>query len=76
MLTDGGLGIAVFAPFSSHRFFFPVQPIPVSPIGISPRVFPILAWEAAVFAPFPLAAWGSRFICFWAKKKRREHAEK
>jgi inner membrane protein len=33
-LTDGGLGIAYFLPFSSARYFFPVQPIAVSPIGL------------------------------------------
>jgi inner membrane protein len=31
--TNGGLGIAFFAPFSDERFFFPVRPIQVSPIG-------------------------------------------
>src|SRR5215831_3500297 len=31
--TNGGLGIAFFAPFSNERFFFPVRPIAVSPIG-------------------------------------------
>jgi inner membrane protein len=36
--TDGGLGVALFAPFSSERFFFPWQPIEVSPLGIS-RMF-------------------------------------
>jgi inner membrane protein len=34
MLTNGGLGIALFAPFSNERFFFPFRPIEVSPIGI------------------------------------------
>ena len=34
-LTDGGLGIAFFAPFDSTRYFFPWRPISVSPIGIS-----------------------------------------
>jgi inner membrane protein len=33
MLTDGGLGVALFAPFSSERYFFPRRPIEVSPIG-------------------------------------------
>jgi inner membrane protein len=33
-LTDGGLGIAVFAPFDNSRYFFPVRPIAVSPIGL------------------------------------------
>jgi inner membrane protein len=32
-LTDGGLGVAFFAPFSNHRYFFPWRPIRVSPIG-------------------------------------------
>jgi len=32
-LTNGGLGIAFLAPFSDQRFFFPVRPIAVSPIG-------------------------------------------
>ncbi|MEO6203648.1 MAG: metal-dependent hydrolase [Nitrospirales bacterium] len=34
-LTDGGLGIAFFAPFDSTRYFFPWRPVSVSPIGIS-----------------------------------------
>ena len=33
-LTNGGQGIAFFAPFSSRRYFFPVRPIAVSPIGL------------------------------------------
>ena len=32
-LTDGGLGVALFAPFSNERYFFPWTPIAVSPIG-------------------------------------------
>ena len=32
-LTDGGLGIAFFAPFHNERYFFPWTPIRVSPIG-------------------------------------------
>ena len=35
MLTNGGLGAAVFAPFSNERYFFPWRPIEVSPIGVS-----------------------------------------
>jgi len=34
MLTNGGLGVALFAPFSSERFFWPWRPIEVSPIGL------------------------------------------
>jgi inner membrane protein len=32
-MTDGGLGIAFFAPFHNQRYFFPWRPIRVSPIG-------------------------------------------
>jgi inner membrane protein len=34
-LTNGGLGVALFWPFTPERFFFPFRPIEVSPIGIS-----------------------------------------
>lgn len=30
--TDGGLGVAFFAPFNTARYFFPVRPLRVSPI--------------------------------------------
>ena len=38
MLTDGGRGVALFAPFDNERYFFPWTPIRVSPIGVS-RLF-------------------------------------
>ena len=34
MLTDGGPGVALFAPFSNERHFFPWRPVEVSPIGL------------------------------------------
>jgi inner membrane protein len=34
-LTDGGMGVAFFAPFHNARYFFPVAPISVSPIGLT-----------------------------------------
>lgn len=33
-MTNGGLGVAFFAPFSNNRYFLPWQPIEVSPIGL------------------------------------------
>jgi inner membrane protein len=33
-MTDGGLGVAFFAPFDNHRYFLPWTPIRVSPIGL------------------------------------------
>ena len=32
--TNGGLGVAFFAPFSSKRYFFPFRPLEVSPLSI------------------------------------------
>lgn len=37
--TNGGLGVAFFAPFSNERYFFPWRPIEVSPIGGLTRLF-------------------------------------
>ena len=34
-LTNGGLGIAFFAPFDSTRYFFAWRPVRVSPISIT-----------------------------------------
>jgi inner membrane protein len=33
--TNGGLGVAFFAPFDNSRYFFPWQPIEVSPLGMA-----------------------------------------
>jgi inner membrane protein len=47
--TNGGRGIAFFAPFSGARYFFPWRPIEVSPIGagfFSARGLRVLACEA------------------------------
>lgn len=36
MLTNGGYGVALFSPFSNHRYFFHgFRPVQVSPIGAS-----------------------------------------
>lgn len=54
MLTDGGLGAAVLWPWSSERFFFPFQPIPVAPIGrafLSARGLYCVLVELGVFSP-------------------------
>lgn len=66
-LTDGGLGVAFFAPFDNGRYFFPVRPIEVSPIGagfFSRRGLAVLASEFVwVWLPSLLlvaAAWGAR----------------
>jgi len=48
MLTDGGSGVALLAPFSNERFFFPWRPVEVSPIGLgffSDRGLTVIASE-------------------------------
>lgn len=55
MLTDGGLGCALFAPFDWGRYFFPVTPIPVSPIGIHGNIADVFLWELAMVWPIFIA---------------------
>jgi len=52
-LTDGGLGVAFFAPFDATRYFFPWRPIRVSPIG------------AAFFGAGGLRTLASEFTWVW-----------
>ena len=57
--TDGGLGVAFFAPFEDARYFFPWRPIEVSPIGLDrflgPRALEVLRSELLwVVAPSAL----------------------
>jgi inner membrane protein len=63
-LTDGGLGVALFFPFTNARYFFPWQPLPVAPIGqgmLSPRGLYVVLFEAAAFLPFWIyALWPRR----------------
>jgi inner membrane protein len=34
-MTNGGLGVAFYAPFQNERYFFPWRPVQVSPIGVA-----------------------------------------
>jgi len=43
--TDGGLGVGFLIPFSNERYFAPVRPLPVSPIGIDGSVPAIIGTE-------------------------------
>ena len=54
MLTDGGLGVAAFAPFDASRYFAPWRPIEVSPIG------------AGFFSARGLAVLASELVWVWA----------
>jgi inner membrane protein len=60
-MTDGGIGIAFFAPFDAERYYLPWQPIAVSPLGVrrflSARGIEVLASEAVwVWLPSALFA--------------------
>ncbi len=33
-MTNGGQGVGFFIPFTAERYFFPIRPLPVSPIRI------------------------------------------
>jgi inner membrane protein len=63
-MTNGGRGIAFFAPFSNHRYFFPWRPIQVSPIGIgffSARGLRVLASESLwIWLPSAIMATSAR----------------
>jgi inner membrane protein len=54
MLTNGGLGVAFFWPFSSERFFFPFQVVQVSPINLS-----------KVFSPAMVHVFKSEALWLW-----------
>lgn len=51
--TNGGLGIALLAPFDDTRYFFPWQPIQVAPLG------------RAFFGPWGLRVLVSEAIWIW-----------
>lgn len=71
MLTDGGLGVGLLLPFSAERWFWPVTPIPVSPIGLLSflaRGLPVLAWELALL--WPVAGIGAALGGRWPVRRR------
>ncbi|MEP6473063.1 MAG: metal-dependent hydrolase, partial [Gemmatimonadota bacterium] len=75
-MTDGGMGVAFFAPFSTERYFLPWRPIAVSPIGIqrffSARGVMILASEAVwVWLPAGVIAWVGTVVRRECRVERR-----
>jgi len=64
-LTTGGLGAALLWPFTAARYFFPVRPIPVAPIGLgmlSARGLYVVMMELMLFVPF----WG---YALWPRRR-------
>jgi len=64
VLTDGGLGCALYWPFESTRHFAPWNPIPVAPIGkafFSSRGLRVALAELLMFSPLVFyALWPRR----------------
>ena len=53
-MTDGGLGVAFFAPLDESRYFLPFRPLRVSPISVSAF---FSSWGAQVMANEFVWAW-------------------
>jgi inner membrane protein len=71
-LTDGGLGVAFFAPFDETRYFFPFRPIEVSPIGpgfFSKRGLAVIASEM-LWVWLPSLALAGMAAAAWKKAPR------
>ncbi|HEV8585074.1 MAG TPA: metal-dependent hydrolase [Methylomirabilota bacterium] len=69
-MTNGGIGVAFFAPFDTTRYYLPWRPIVVSPISLTAF---LSAWGAAVLASEALWVWfpSSCFaaIAWWATRR-------
>jgi len=70
--TDGGLGVALWWPFSNTRWFAPLHPIAVSPIGarfLSERGWQVLVSEFCwVWVPTAIVA---ACIVAWQRTSKR-----
>ncbi|GMV51325.1 metal-dependent hydrolase [Nitrospirales bacterium NOB] len=53
-MTSGGLGVAFFAPFDPTRYFFPLRPVLVSPVGVG-----------EFFSRYGLHVIGSEILWIW-----------
>jgi inner membrane protein len=63
-LTDGGLGVALFWPFSDARYFAPWRPITAAPLGrrlFAPSGLRLMLHECVLFLPlFVVGLWPRR----------------
>jgi len=59
-LTDGGLGIALFSPFSNRRYFMAWTPIPVAPIN--PVGFLAMPWALKALLVEALMFWPAAMV--------------
>lgn len=77
-MTDGGLGVAFFSPFSNRRYFFAFTPIRVAPIGItrffSSRGLEVLRSEL-VWVWLPTAVLIAAVCVYWTAFRKRGAGE-
>ena len=69
--TNGGLGIAFLWPFSNERFFAPLHPIEVAPLGISRFLSQkgvVVLWSEVLWIWLPL--WSVATIAFAFRRYR------
>lgn len=78
-LTDGGLGVAFFAPFAARRYFLPWRPVEVSPIGagfFSARGVEVfeseLVWVWLPATALVAAVWSARKLIKWRAARDAE----
>lgn len=70
-MTNGGLGVAFFAPFDSTRYFLPFRPIAVSPIGLG-EFFTEYGWGVlASEIPWVWLPAGVFAASLWLARRRR-----
>jgi inner membrane protein len=72
-LTDGGLGVAFFAPFSNERYFLPWRPIAVSPLSVTGFFTPrglAVAWTEARWVVLPSLALG--LVGWWGARRAHD----
>jgi inner membrane protein len=67
-LTNGGMGIALLAPFDNTRFFFPIRPFPVSPIGLNAQN---IGWKIRVLTQEMIYIWLPMVLVLLAAKIAR-----
>jgi inner membrane protein len=67
--TDGGMGVAFFAPLDNTRYFFPIHPIRVSPL--TPRLFLSARGLAALKSELPWVWLPSALLALLAAAWRR-----
>ncbi len=66
-MTNGGLGVAFFSPFSNERYFFPFRPIIVSPLTVQ-QFFGEWGWRVIkseflwIWLPSSMVILATRFL--------------